>query len=107
MTIGRIRTTTPSMTARVSELDDASHTVRLAFGSLDDGSRKGNSAAPAVAMVPAGTSAEHSIAFPGKRRSNPACTPSPEADNGGGSLVGCPVSFANQPLGRGATVDRS
>ena len=58
MTIGRNSTTAPSMIASVSLLDDASHTVRLALGSADDGSRKGNSASPAVAMVPAGTSAE-------------------------------------------------
>ena len=46
--------TVASMIASVSRLDDASQTVRLSFGLLDDGIRKGKSATPAVAIVPNG-----------------------------------------------------
>src|SRR5580693_563623 len=60
------------MMAKVNLLDEASHTVRLISGWDDDGSRKGNSAKPAVAIAPAGTSAEHSIAGSGQRRSSNA-----------------------------------
>lgn len=56
--MGKSRATAPNMMARVSLLDDASHTVRLALGLEEDGKRNGNSAEPAVAMVPTGTSDE-------------------------------------------------
>ena len=63
--IGRKITTQPSMISSVSLLEEASHTVRLMSGLLDDGSRNGNSDSPAVAIVPSGTSAE---ADPGQQR---------------------------------------
>ena len=49
--MGRNRITAPSMISSVSLLDEASHTVRLAPGCDEEGSRNGNSAAPAVAIV--------------------------------------------------------
>src|SRR6185312_10722350 len=60
------------MTARVSLLDEASHTVRLAAGSDEEGIRKGNNARPAAAMVPMGTSAVDRKAASGRSRSTGA-----------------------------------
>ncbi len=40
------------MTNKVSRLDEASHTVRLAAGAISDGMRNGNMLTPAVAMMP-------------------------------------------------------
>ena len=45
------------MMTSVRRLDEASHTVRLALGSSDDGSRKGNTLSPAVVITPAMLSA--------------------------------------------------
>src|SRR5664279_4241232 len=70
--IGRKIATAPSIIARVSLLEEASHTVRLALGLAEDGSRKGNKAAPAVAIVPAGTSADAKNAMMGCLRRNTA-----------------------------------
>jgi hypothetical protein len=56
------------MISSVSLLEEASHTVRLAPGCDEDGSRKGNSAAPAVAIVSAGTPAENRKLAAGRLR---------------------------------------
>ena len=50
--IGRKTIVAPSMMNSVIWLDEASQTVRLDFGSIEDGMRKGNSDSPAVAMMP-------------------------------------------------------
>jgi hypothetical protein len=50
--IGKKITVTTSIIISVSRLDDESQTVRLAFGSSDDGSMNGNRLRPAVAMMP-------------------------------------------------------
>ncbi len=70
--MGRKITTAANMIASVSRLEDASHTVKLSLGSLDDGIRKGNSATPAVAIVPNGTKADAIKARPGRARSKTA-----------------------------------
>jgi hypothetical protein len=53
MMIGRKKSVTINMMKRVSRLLEASHTVRLAFGTVDDGSRNGKRAIPPVSTTPA------------------------------------------------------
>ncbi|MNS85110.1 hypothetical protein D3C72_1189640 [compost metagenome] len=50
--IGMKMRATTSMMNSVIWLDDASHTVRLDFGSTEDGRMKGNIASPTVEMMP-------------------------------------------------------
>src|SRR2546427_1728676 len=51
--IGRNTAVASSMIHRVRWLDEASHTVRLEVGWLEDGSRNGKMAKPTVRMMPA------------------------------------------------------
>ena len=96
---GRKITTAPSMISSVSLLDEASHTVRLALGSLDDGSRKGKSASPAVAMVAAHANAEPRNDRSGRLRSRMAANAPLSASKGASQSAGCSPAFKSQPRG--------
>src|ERR1700679_3391793 len=107
MTIGRKTATAPSMMPSVSLLDDASHTVRLMLGSLDDGRRKGNSATPAVAIVQAGTSALARKDASGRARKSTARPAGAIAKIGTSHNAGCAEKFCSHAPGIVATVLRS
>src|SRR4029079_5987115 len=101
---GRKMRTAPSMISSVSLLDEASHTVRLALGSLDDGSRKGKSARPAVAMVAAHANAEPIKDRSGRLRNRMAAQAPPSANKGASQSAGCRPAFESQPRGTRMTV---
>src|SRR5882724_7596232 len=102
--IGRKTTTAPSMISSVSLLDDASQTVRLAFGSLDDGRRKGKRAKPALAMVAAHANAEPRKASSGRLRNVTALNAAAIATTGASHSAGCRPAFESQPPGLRMTV---
>jgi len=64
---GKNTIATASISCKVMALLDASQTVKLWFGSADEGSKKGNSAQPAVEIVPACTKELAMNAAPGRR----------------------------------------
>src|SRR5882672_1358277 len=97
--MGRKIVTAPSMMASVSLLDEASHTVRLMSGWLDENSRNGNSAAPAVAMVQTGTSALIRNAASGRARSAAASTADRKAANGRSHNAGRSSKFISHAPG--------
>src|SRR5580698_9682307 len=107
MTIGRKIATAPSMTPRVSLLDDASHTVRPMLGSLEDGRRNGNSAMPAVAIVQTGTSALARSAAKGRPRETTARPAAITASTGTSHKAGCAEKFCSHAPGIVTTVLRS
>src|SRR5450432_1948050 len=88
------------MTAKVSLLEEASHTVRLTLGFSEDGNRKGNKAKPAAAMTPAGTSAEHRKAGSGRARSSTA----PAAPSSASATAGHGRPLCSQPPATRATL---
>src|SRR5271166_3281253 len=66
--MGRNRVAAASMTSKVFALLEASQTVRLWLGLVDDGIMKGNSARPAVSIVAACTSTLAKNAAPARPR---------------------------------------
>jgi hypothetical protein len=56
--MGIKNTTASSMIQRVKRLEEASHTVRLARGSMDEGIMKGNRDIPRVSITPVMEKAE-------------------------------------------------
>ena len=75
--MGRKITVATSMMKSVSWLDDASHTVRLAPGSSEDGRMNGNIDRPTVEMMPsdrelAGDEGQHVASQPQSERRRPA-----------------------------------
>src|ERR1041385_5825669 len=101
---GRKIRTAPSMISSVSLLDEASHTVRLESGSLEDGSRKGKSARPAVAMVAAHASAEPRKDKSARPRNRMAAKAPLSASKGASQSAGCRPAFKSQPRGTRMTV---
>ncbi len=59
-----------SMMNSVRWLDDASHTVRLACGWIDDGKMNGNIDAPTLSTMPAIDRLDVSMATPSRRRTS-------------------------------------
>src|SRR6185312_5231599 len=104
MMSGRKSAAAPSMMLSVSLLEDASHTVRLMPGSLDETSRNGNRAAPAAAMVNGGTSMLHRNARKGRARLAAARQAAKTATTGRIQSQGCAAALANQAPGTIATV---
>ncbi|KAG1164950.1 hypothetical protein G6F35_019008 [Rhizopus arrhizus] len=76
------------MIHRVRWLDEASHTVRLEVGWLEDGSRNGKIAKPTVRMMPAIAAPEAMKARPPRRaRSSTALASSPARPSSGARIV--------------------
>src|SRR5579863_499160 len=82
--IGRKTAVATVMMISVVRLDEASQTVRLAFGSRDDGNRNGNRLTPAVATTPATESALATKARPPRRiKLKPAAAMAPRTPKAG------------------------
>jgi len=86
--MGRKIRVASSMIQSVSWLEEASQTVKLAFGSLDEGRRNGKRARPAVAMIPMIIELDPSSAVFQARRSRPIqAKPAPRKPSTGATNV--------------------